>query len=508
MLKQLTGRAENVKSGVVSAADDAVRDWLPTPIAHCVNAYLASHRSRGSSLNTLAGVEIRLQRLIRECPLVRLRDLTADAVDGWLSDREAEGLSPRTRNSYLEVAKAFGNWCVKAKRLAKNPLAELSKVNQETDRRLQRRAMTGEELQRLLYVATWRPLAEFGRESIACDETERAGKRTSWTKAPLTLDTLAEALDRARHNLRDNLDFIAQLEARGRERALVYKALVLTGLRRGELASLTVGSLQLDGPQAFATLEAGAAKNRQRAEIPLRSDLAADLRQWIRQKREAFYGAARGSGVVSMASGKAVDLPSDTPLLHVPQQLVKALDRDLAAAGIAKRDDRGRTLDVHALLHSFGTLLSAGGVTPRTAQAAMRHSSIDLTMNVYTDPRLLDVGAALDSLPLLPLDGSPISDRQQAKATGTDDRRATDPRGADPAKVVNKRLFSLAPTLAPDSDIRCTPETIQGNWASSSDSPRNEKNPGKQGVSRGFIKRTRRTRTCNPWFRRLRDGHT
>ncbi|MCX7409352.1 MAG: hypothetical protein NTZ32_14835 [Planctomycetales bacterium] len=33
-------------------------------------------------------------------------------------------------------------------------------------------------------------------------------------------------------------------------------------------------------------------------------------------------------------------------------------------------------------------------VTPRTAQDAMRHSNIDLTMNVYTDPKLLDVQGA------------------------------------------------------------------------------------------------------------------
>ena len=34
----------------------------------------------------------------------------------------------------------------------------------------------------------------------------------------------------------------------------------------------------------------------------------------------------------------------------------------------------------------------------------MRHSTIDLTMNVYTDPKLLDVHGALDSLAALPLD--------------------------------------------------------------------------------------------------------
>ena len=39
----------------------------------------------------------------------------------------------------------------------------------------------------------------------------------------------------------------------------------------------------------------------------------------------------------------------------------------------------------------------------------MRHSSIDLTMNVYTDPRLLDVHEALDSLPTFSLDGAPVN---------------------------------------------------------------------------------------------------
>src|SRR5712692_5099845 len=37
-----------------------------------------------------------------------------------------------------------------------------------------------------------------------------------------------------------------RLELLGRERALIYKTLVLTGLRRGELASLSVAQLHLD----------------------------------------------------------------------------------------------------------------------------------------------------------------------------------------------------------------------------------------------------------------------
>jgi hypothetical protein len=65
----------------------------------------------------------------------------------------------------------------------------------------------------------------------------------------------------------------------------------------------------------------------------------------------------------------------------------------------------------------------------------MRHSDIDLTMNVYTDPRLLDVHAALDSLPALPLDSAPESERIVVKATGTEDLTAS----------------PLAPMLAPES---------------------------------------------------------
>jgi integrase len=80
---------------------------------------------------------------------------------------------------------------------------------------------------------------------------------------------------------------------------------------------------------------------------------------------------------------------------------VRIFDRDIAAADIPKEDERGRTVDVHALRHTFGTHLSKNGVPPRTAQAAMRHSKLELTMNVYTDPELLDVAGAMESLPEL-----------------------------------------------------------------------------------------------------------
>ena len=81
-------------------------------------------------------------------------------------------------------------------------------------------------------------------------------------------------------------------------------------------------------------------------------------------------------------------------------------------------------------------------VTPRTAQDAMRHSNIDLTMNVYTDPKLLDVQGALDSLPSLDWKSSPSTDRQTMRATGTD------ARDASPTKDRTSEL--VAPVVAPN----------------------------------------------------------
>ena len=97
----------------------------------------------------------------------------------------------------------------------------------------------------------------------------------------------------------------------------------------------------------------------------------------------------------------------------VPGQLVRIIDRDLVAAGLAhevldpktrknridKTDGDGRTVDLHSLRHTFATLLSKAGVVPRMAQELMRHSDIRLTMNVYTHLQLVDTAGAVESLP-------------------------------------------------------------------------------------------------------------
>ena len=286
----------------------------------------------------------------------------------------------------------------------------------------------------------------------------------------MTLEDLPSALERARERLQNNPGFVATLELRGRELATVYKTLVLTGLRRGELASLTVSRLHLESPLAYAELDASDEKNREGSELPLRADLAEDLRHWLGYKLEANQAEAREQGEPIPER-----LPGDTPVFNVPRQLVKTLDRDLAVTGIPKTDDRGRTLDVHVLRHTFGTLLSSGGVAPRTAQAAMRHAHIDLTMKVYTDPRLLDVHGALDALPSLPLNETPPPEQTGARATGTDDATA--------------RTF--APGFAPKTGKGSKSWSSADNTATRGPLAERTKNPEKTIVFPGLAQRGR-----------------
>ena len=414
VLADLVKRAENVKSGLITPAQDAVINQQGTVLSEHIIAYIAYLAAKSASAQHRRDTERCIRRLAADCSLTRLADLSRPAIERWLAARTGEGMSARSRNAYRAAIVAFCNWCVSTRRLVANPLAGTPKADERADQRRHRRALTEAELVKLLDVARRRPLLDAA--------TVRRGAHKGELAA------------------RVKPEVAARLDTLGRERALIYKTLVLTGLRKGELASLTVGQLELDGAAPSALLHAADEKNRRGCRIPLRLDLAADLRGWLADRLTAAQVAARQRGEAIPAR-----LPDKTPLFRVPALLVRILDRDLAAAGLArkvkdekgkvridKRDGRGWTVDVHALRTTFGTLLSKGGVSLRTAQAAMRHSDPALTANVYTDPRLLDVAGAMDALPKLPLGDRPQSEQQ--RLTGT--------YAAGP----------LAPTLAPNTD--------------------------------------------------------
>lgn len=190
------------------------------------------------------------------------------------------------------------------------------------------------------------------------------------------IEKVDESSDVRRERRALNADELGNLlDAVPKHYRLGYQMLMGTGLRRGELLALRWGDVRLSAPHPFIQLRAATTKSKRADVVPLRADLADLL-------RKAKGDAGEGDSVVKI-------------LPRVPTHR-----KYLMAAGIAWCDDAGRRADIHCLRHSFGTLLSKCGVSPREAMSLMRHSDLRLTMKVYTDPRIFDLGGAVEKLPL------------------------------------------------------------------------------------------------------------
>lgn len=225
--------------------------------------------------------------------------------------------------------------------------------------------------------------------------------------------------------------------------APVYRFMLSTGLRRQEVEDLRWGDVHLDAVRPFLKLRAVATKARRADVLPLSGDLAVELR--------AMRGEA-GDGDAVFAGG--------LPTMEEHRDY-------LTAAEIDWKDSEGRRVDVHAMRHTFGTLLSKSGTSPREAMELMRHSDLRLTMGIYTDPKVFDLGSAVDRL-AIPKGDKPLA----AKATGTTDATPTDGKVANRGARatlnrqgtarIDKAQFNRESPQPPDSVGDCQRKTPSG----------------------------------------------
>jgi integrase len=144
-------------------------------------------------------------------------------------------------------------------------------------------------------------------------------------------------------------------------------------LRLNEARGLIVGDLKLDRDRPGVDLRTAVTKAKKPQYAPLSPDLAAQLRRDIAGRK-----------------------PND-PVFTIPVDILRRFKGDCNRAGIPFEDERGRKVDIHALRLSFIDRLVKAGVHPKTVQELARHSSIEITMKYYTDLRVNDLHAALES---------------------------------------------------------------------------------------------------------------
>ncbi len=236
------------------------------------------------------------------------------------------------------------------------------------------------------------------------------------------------------------------------------------------------------------TVEASYSKRRRRDVQPLRPDIADAL-------RATLDATPRGEHVWP----------------GLPDEMAQVIAADLAAAGIAVRNEAGRVIDFHALRHTIITRLARSGVTPKVAQTLARHSTITLTMDRYAHVALTDTSKALAALPALPLANS-VANEAAVAATG--------PHGREVAHVAGSAARSAhGPTspngvggagTGPTSALRIAPDGRQesqrqqqragGNPDHSASSPANDASAAKRTAAAREDRRNSRKRwdLCAP----------
>jgi integrase len=314
-----------IRTGVATREELEKAEAPKITVAEALERFLTKMVADGDTARHVTRTKRNINLIIKDCGIDSL-DIRRDAIERWIAHERQRGIrNPRTINGYITSLKTFVQYLTETELLPNHPLKSIRKLNEEIDKRINRRALTKEEINRLL-------------------------KAT------------ASGIERA--------------AGTPEERVLIYRTALATGLRSTELSLLTPGQINFE--QCSLTVEAAKTKNKKPDVLPLRADLVQSLKERCETK-----------GIK----------PHERFFRHDVYNIRKAFYADLKIAGIERAGEDGRSIDVHSLRKTFGTLLAKAGVPLTTVQRLMRHSSPLLTAKLYIDVEGGDMMDALEKLP-------------------------------------------------------------------------------------------------------------
>ena len=335
--------------GVIDASQDRYATEGRRELSEHLADYTASLTAKSRDADYVRWNESRARLVIDKCKAKYAADLTPSAVQRAVGELRDGGASLATCNTYLRSIKGFTKWLARDRRTRTDELAYLELYNEATDRRLERRVLTADELERLYAAAA-----------------AYVGPRTAVS---------------------------------GPDREMLYRVAAGTGFRAGELRSLTLESFQIDADEPTITVEATHSKRRRTDVQPIRRDLAELLKPWL-------AGKPAGKPVF-------VNMPKNHTARMLRRDLAAAREawiKDATGAELKRRqksdflsyrNDAGQVADFHATRHTYVSNIVASGATVREAQELARHSSPTLTIGRYAHAergnlrRVLELGPNL-----------------------------------------------------------------------------------------------------------------
>jgi integrase len=287
-------------------------------VAPLIDAYEASMTAMGRDEKHIETSINRLIRLADEAGWVTLGDVTSESLIAWRergTQFQGQKVGQKTLAEFVAIAKTWGKWLVSHRHASTNPLADVQQAKPPA-RRDVRRALTIGELNRLLGAAP--PMRRLG-----------------------------------------------------------YTFLAYCSLRMRPFESMRWSWLSLDSERPTVTVPASFDKSRTGRTLPLRLDVAAQLRKLKRQTK------AKSDDIVF--SGLTVS----------------ALRADLKAAGIPfSAGDGSRRFDRHSFRMQQVSLLRMAGHGVEIAHVLLGHSDERTTKKHYAESATTEaVGRAVEQMP-------------------------------------------------------------------------------------------------------------
>ena len=314
MMKDLENRVTGIKLGTLDPRDSDAMEAERIPIVDHVADYIGS---LDVSSTHLENVTHRLGWFLEETKVSRLSQLRPSLADSALKVLRDQGLSEQTIQHYAVCWKSFAKWCWRDRRTRTDLLAELKLPKVVTT--AQRRALTSELAARLI------------------EATRRGPRRRKMT---------------------------------GEDRSWLYALAAITGLRRGELQSLTPESFSLEGSPPVVSLPGRDTKNSEDAIQPLPAHVVPSLRSWLALR------------------------PVGRSLWPAEPNSAAMLRADLKVAGI---EPDGYCF--HSLRHTYVSAIVRCGGSVKDSMELARHHDADLTFGRYAHTRLEDLAAVVDRMP-------------------------------------------------------------------------------------------------------------
>lgn len=301
------------------------------PLADLKAKYLR-HCRQALRPSTCYRYEVCLDAILPRIGANRVSQLTIDNAIRYREERLCEGLSERTVNMQVGALSGMLNWAVEVdESIQRNPLVRLKPLKHDNPK--EGRALSNDEVRRLL-----------------------ESSPPHW--------------------------------------ADIWRAFLLTGMRKEELASLTFRDIDWNGDAVVVRRRV--AKNHTERRIPIHRDLRPILERQIAECGDRARGTAKTAKIEVVVKARFTQehvfvTTQNTPLSH-RSGLYHAFIRCCRLARIETRTLRpdGKEIDhvdLHSLRRTFATVLLESGANPKVVQKLLGHKTLAMTMGIYAKVR-------------------------------------------------------------------------------------------------------------------------